>query len=97
MLRKILVAFDGSEPSLHAFSYALELVRHCSPCIPEITVVAVVQLPEPAEIVELDAMIDSATQHYQSLFKDLDGKAKALHMEIRTEVVVGHPADQVIR
>jgi nucleotide-binding universal stress UspA family protein len=97
MLRKILVAYDGSEPSLHAFSYALELVKHCSPCAPEIIVVAVVQLPEPADIVELDAMIDSATEHYQALFKELEDKAKALHVEIKTEVVVGHPADQVIR
>lgn len=97
MLKKVLVAFDGSEPSRYAFRYALEMMRHYQPQVPEITVVAVVQLPEPADIVEIDAIIDSATEHYKTLFKELDATAKEMGMTIATEVVVGHPADQVIR
>lgn len=97
MLKKILVAFDGSEPSRFAFTYALELMRHYQPEVPTIIVVAVVQLPEPADIVEIDAIIDSATEHYKTLFKDLEVKAREIEMPITTEVVVGHPADQIIR
>lgn len=97
MLKKILIAFDGSEPSRYAFSYALELMRHFTIKIPEITVVAVAQLPEPADIVEIDAIIDSATEYYKALFKELEVQAETMQLEIKTEVLVGHPADQVIR
>jgi len=57
----------------------------------------VAQPPEPADIVEVDAVIDSATQHYEELFKGLHEKAHRKNLEIRTEVVVGHPADQIIK
>lgn len=97
MLKKILIAFDGSEPSRYAFTYALDLMRHYMPMVPEIVVLAVVQLPEPADIVEIDAIIDSATEHYKMLFKELEAMAREKQMTIVTEVVVGHPADQVIR
>lgn len=97
MLEKILVAFDGSEQSFRAFDYALELINFCSITRPEITVVAVAQPPEPIDIVEMDAVIDSATQHYEMLFKKLTDKAKERQIEIKTEVIVGHPADQIVR
>ncbi len=46
---------------------------------------------------EVDTIIDSATQHYEELFKELKEKAKQRNIEIKTEVVVGHPADQIVR
>ncbi|MBM9537680.1 universal stress protein [Desulfobulbus alkaliphilus] len=97
MLKKILIAFDGSEPSRYAFSYALELIHHFKAELPEITVVAVAQLPEPADIVEIDAIIDNATEYYKALFKELEAQAETMQMKIKTEVLVGHAADQVIR
>jgi len=97
MLKSILVAFDGSEQSRKAFNFALEMSRHCTGALPEITVVSVAQPPEPIDIVEMDAIIDSATQHYEELFKGLREKAKAEGVDIKTEIVVGHPADQIIK
>jgi nucleotide-binding universal stress UspA family protein len=97
MLTKILVAFDGSEQSYKAFDFALEMSRLCTGASPEITVLSVAQPPEPADIVEVDAIIDSATQHYEELFKVLREKARKKNVEINTEVVVGHPADQIIK
>jgi nucleotide-binding universal stress UspA family protein len=97
MLNKILVAFDGSEQSNKAFDFALELSRLCTGASPEITVLSVAQPPEPADIVEVDAIIDSATAHYEDLFKKLREKAKAKNIEIKTEVVVGHPAVQIVK
>jgi len=97
MLNNILVAFDGSEQSYKAFNFALELSRLCTGASPKITIISVAQPPEPADIVEVDAIIDSATQHYEKLFKGLRDKAKKSNMEIMTEVVVGHPADQIIK
>jgi len=97
MLNKILVAFDGSQQSYKAFDFALDMSKLCPGACPEIMVLAVAQPPEPADIVEVDAIIDSATQHYEELFKGLKEKAKERNIEVKTEVAVGHPADQIIR
>lgn len=97
MLKRILVAFDGSTQSYKAFDFALEVSRLCSGASPEIIVISVAQPPEPIDIVEMDAVIDSATQHYEELFKELKDKAKERNIEIKTEVVIGHPADQIVR
>jgi len=97
MLKKILVAFDGSEQAYKAFDFALDMTSLCPNAAPEIIVISVAQPPEPIDIVEMDAVIDSATQHYEELFKGLQDKAKERNIEIKTEVVVGHPADQIVR
>lgn len=97
MLNKILVAFDGSEQSYKAFDFALEMSKLCPGAGPEITVLAVAQPPEPADIVEVDAVIDSATLHYEKLFNELKEMAGKRNIEIKTKVVVGHPADQIVR
>lgn len=97
MLKRILVAFDGSPQSYQAFDFALEMTRLCPGAAPEIIALSVVQPPEPIDIVEMDAIIDSAKQHYEELFKGLREKAKERNLEIKTEVAVGHPADQIVR
>ncbi len=45
MLKKILVAFDGSEQSYQAFDFALEMTRLCPGACPEIMVLSVAQPP----------------------------------------------------
>jgi nucleotide-binding universal stress UspA family protein len=97
MLKKILVAFDGSEQSYKAFDFALDMSSLCAGSSPELIVLSVAQPPEPADIVEVDAIIDSATQHYEELFKGLREKAKAKGLEIKTDVAVGHPAAQIVK
>lgn len=97
MFKRILVAFDGSEQSRKAFDFALEMFKLCRGASPEIMVLSVAQPPEPIDIVEMDAIIDSATLHYEELFKKLREKAKANNIEIKTEIIVGHPADQIIK
>jgi nucleotide-binding universal stress UspA family protein len=97
MLRKILVAFDGSEKSYEAFSYALEMSKLCTEAAPEIIVISVAQPPEPVDIVEIDAVIDAAKEHYGKLLRQLREKAKERNIEVKTEIVVGHPAEQIIR
>lgn len=97
MLRRILVAFDGSEQSHNAFNFALEMSHLCPGAAPEIIVLSVAQPPEPIDIVEMDAIIDSATQHYEELFKKLREDSQEKGIEIKTEVAIGHPADQIVR
>ncbi len=95
-MNKILVAFDGSPKAYEAFDHALKLAATCN-IQPEITVLSVAQPPEPIDIVEVDAVIDAATEHYKQLFGELKEKAKQKNIEIKTEIVIGHPADQIVR
>ena len=97
MTKRILVAFDGSQQAEKAFDYALEFSRLCPGAATEITVISVAQPPEPIDIVEMDAVIDNATQHYEELFRKLRDKAKERNLEIKTAVAVGHPADQIVK
>ena len=97
MVKKILVAFDGSEQSYQAFDFALDMSQMCPGAAVNIIVLSVAQPPEPIDIVEMDAIIDSATRHYEDLFKVLREKAKERNYEIKTEVAIGHPADQIVR
>ena len=71
--------------------------KMCPGAAVTIIVLSVAQPPEPIDIVEMDAMIDNATRHYEDLFKGLREKAKERNYEIQTEVTIGHPADQIIR
>ncbi len=95
-LKKLLVAFDGSPSSYKAFDTALEMSNICRGASHEIYVLAIAQPPEPADLVEMDAIIDAATEHYEELFKGLRDKAASAGDILTTEVVVGHPADQIV-
>jgi len=95
-LKKLLVAFDGSPYAMKAFDFALELSNLSPEPSHEIYVLSVVQVPEPADLVEMDAIIDSATEHYEEMFKELRQKGAAANVPVTTEVAVGHPADQIV-
>jgi nucleotide-binding universal stress UspA family protein len=95
-LKKLLVAFDGSPYSVKAFDFALELSNLSPEPTHEIYVLSVVQVPEPADLVEMDAIIDVATEHYEDFFKELRQKAATVNIPMTTEIAVGHPADQIV-
>lgn len=96
MLNKLLVAFDGSEQSYRAFDFALEMSRLCS-ATPEITILSIAQPPELADMFNSDTFIENANKLYEHLFKGLRDKAGKMNVEIRTEVIVGHPANEIIK
>jgi len=92
--RKLLVGFDGSTHAEKAADVAMELAE----CLDvEILLLAVARLPEPATIVEVDAMLDDAREHYATAFEALMEKAKQRHLGMTTDIAVGHPAEQIIR
>jgi|SRR5208283_49698 len=95
-MNRILVAFDGSPKAYEAFDYSLRLAA-ISNNKPEITVLSVAQPPEPIDIVEMDAVIDAATEHYKQLFEELKEKARQKNIGIKTDIAIGHPAEQIVR
>ncbi len=91
--RRLLVGFDGSPQAERAVEVAMQL----SACLDaEVVVFAVAWLPKPATMVEVRAMLDEARERYTSAFERLVGSAKEHGLNMKTEIVVGDPAGQII-
>jgi len=90
---KILVGFDGSAQSEKAVETALALARSLDS---KLLVFAVARPPEPATMVELDAMLDDAREHFGEKFKSIVQRAKESGVELETDIAVGHPVEQIV-
>jgi nucleotide-binding universal stress UspA family protein len=94
MLKTILVAFDGSDQSRKAFAFALEVAAKFEA---KMVVVGVIRLPEPAISIEIDAMLDRGKEHFAEEFRELEIESQQLGVAVDSRVVVGHPAEQIVR
>lgn len=47
--------------------------------------------------VEMEAALESATEHFEGSFKRMKALVQALGIEARFEVRAGHPAEQIVR
>jgi nucleotide-binding universal stress UspA family protein len=90
----ILVGHDGSRDAETAFEDALDLAALARA---RLSVVSVASPPEPPTEVETQAAIELATTHYEKLFDSLRRQAQERQVELRTHVLVGHPADQILK
>jgi nucleotide-binding universal stress UspA family protein len=94
MIRRILLGYDGSEISGTAFEFALDLARKYGA---ELHIIAVARPPEFADDVEATAMIDHSRQHYDHVLGKLRPKLASEPVSSELHVVVGHPAEQIVR
>ena len=92
--KRILVGYDGSQTSENALEMGLSIA---SALDSKVEVLSVVQPPEPATSVELHAVIDSAKQHYEKALSRVADAANGNGIKIETNIVVGHPAEQIIK
>lgn len=92
--KKILVGYDGSPTSEKAVDVAIRF-GVCEKS--EVSVLAVARLPEPATSVEVEAVLDDAKEHYEQGLKRIVERAKTRGVDVSTDIVVGHPAEQLIR
>ena len=90
----ILVGHDGSRDAETAFEDALDLAALARA---RLSVVSVASPPEPPTEVETQAAIEAATAHYEKQFESLRRQAQERHVELSTHVLVGHPADQILK
>jgi nucleotide-binding universal stress UspA family protein len=91
--KKILIGYDGSAQADKATDSALLLAQSLDA---KVLVFAVARPPEPATIVEVDAMLDDAREHFEQQFKTIMQRAKDLGVELATTIVVGHPVEQIV-
>lgn len=93
MINRILLGYDGSESAGKAYGFALEMAQKHGASL---LVVAVAQPPEFAEDVETEAVLESAQEHFKKRFAAMKKKAAEAHVTAHFEVVVGHPAEQLV-
>lgn len=91
--KKILIGYDGSAQEEKATETALELARSLDA---KVLRFAVARPPEPATMVEVDAMLDDAREHFEEQFKKITQHAKDLGIGFKTAIAVGHPVEQIV-
>jgi nucleotide-binding universal stress UspA family protein len=91
--QRILVAFDASPHAEHALNVALSMAGDMKA---KLFVLAVIRPPEPAESAEFHAVLDEGRERFESSFIPIRARAKELEIELETDVVVGHPAEQIL-
>lgn len=95
--KRVLVAFDGSPQAQKAFDTALEMAKGGQEVPMEITVLSVVHLVEQIDVLmDLEPIINAAKAQYDGLLAGLQEKAKSQGLNIATEIVIGHPAKDII-
>jgi nucleotide-binding universal stress UspA family protein len=92
-IKKVVVAYDTSVQAERAFAVGLDLAQKYSAGL---VVLAVVQPPEPMEMVETEAILESGQAFYEEHFATLRQNTASSGVTPRFEVRVGHPADQII-
>jgi nucleotide-binding universal stress UspA family protein len=91
--KKMLIGYDGSAQSDKATESALALAQSLDS---KVLLFAVARPPEPATMVEVDAMLDDAREHFEAQFKKIVQRAKDLGVELQTDIAVGHPVEQIV-
>src|SRR4029079_17042093 len=76
-----------------AFAHALEIAAQFGA---ELLVLSIARPPEPAVEAEVCAAIDSATAHFEEAFAALATRAGTRNVTLRTDIAVGHPAEQIV-
>jgi nucleotide-binding universal stress UspA family protein len=94
MTRNILVGYDGSEAAVHALTFAADLARAFGSSL---HVLAVVRPPEFGGMVETEAVIEQSRQHYHNVLRGVQSRQAHEPFKTHVHIVVGHPAEQIVR
>ena len=93
MMKKILLAYDGSDPAKKALATALDLAQKYAA---ELFVLTVAQPPDFGEDVETEAIIENSRNYHQRTLKPVRHAVESSGVKAVFEVAVGHPAEQII-
>lgn len=92
-MKRILIAYDGSEPAHKAFELALDLAQKYGAAL---KVLAVARPPEFGEEVETEAVLENSRRHYRQAMKPIKEKLAASGLAYEVEIATGHPAEQIV-
>jgi nucleotide-binding universal stress UspA family protein len=94
VISNILVGYDASEAAVRALTFAASLARTFSSSM---HVLAVVRPPEFGGMVETEAVVEQSRQHYQNVLRGIQSKHAHEPFKTHVHIVVGHPAEQIVR
>lgn len=94
MIKRILIAYDGSESADKAFEFALDFAERYQG---ELYVLSVIRLPEPHDDVETEAFVEQANKRYHDQFAHLQKKAHKYTFPVHFKSIVGHSTEQILR
>jgi nucleotide-binding universal stress UspA family protein len=98
MLKKICIAYEGSDNSNRAFDFAVDMCTLCPGAALEVTVLSVVVPPEQSDvIVNVDQIIASMRSRYEKMLSALVQKAKDRSVTIHTEIMTGDAAEEILK
>jgi nucleotide-binding universal stress UspA family protein len=92
-IQRILVAFDASPHAEHAVDVALSMAADMKA---KLFIVSVIRPPEPAESAEFNAVLEDGRERYERCFAPIRDRARQKEIELETDIVLGHPAEQII-
>ena len=87
------MAFDASPHAEHALNVALSMAGDMKA---KLFVLAIIRPPELAESAEFTAVLDEGRERYESSFAPIRERARQKGIDLETDVVVGHPAEQIL-
>ena len=87
------MAFDASPHAEHALNVALSMAGDMKA---KLIILAVIRPPELAESAEFNAVLDEGRERYESSFVPIRERARQKGIDLETDVVVGHPAEQIL-
>jgi nucleotide-binding universal stress UspA family protein len=93
MIRRILLAYDGSDSSDKAFRLAADLAGKYGA---ELRVLTVAQTPDLGDEVEATAAIEQSRLYHEALLESIKARAAGDGIEARFELRIGHPARQIL-
>jgi nucleotide-binding universal stress UspA family protein len=93
MIKRILLAFDGSEPSSKAFDVAADLAQRYQAALHVLTVA---QPPEIGDEVETEAVVEQSRRYHKSQLRGLKHRGDRFGIKPQVELQVGHPAQQIL-
>lgn len=93
MIKKILFAYDGSNPAKKALDTALDLARKYEA---ELYVLTVAHPPDFGDDVETEAIIENSRDWHERTLTPVKDRIAASGVKAVYEVAVGHPAEQII-
>jgi len=94
MIARILLGYDGSDSADDALAFATELARKFGS---ELHVLAVARPPEVGDDVETLAVVEGARSRYEKLLHKVRARLAGESLKTEFQVVVGHPAEQIVR
>lgn len=94
MITKILLGYDGSASAERALGFALETAQRYAA---ELHVLAVARPPDLGTEIEVEPVIERELKHYESVLAAIGDRIRGASVTTRSEVAVGHPAEQLLR